>query len=209
MNLLNHLRGWRLVRTSLLLIAALALAILWRGGFSVDAVRMVIRVTARTSLVLFLLAFTAAAAFRLWPSGWTRWQRANRRYLGLAFAGSHAMHAVAITAFARMDPAVYHARVKLMTYVLSGLGYVFIAAMAATSFDRTAAWLGPRAWKALHLVGGYYLWLSFMNAFVKRAPADPFYWPFVGLVVAAMLIRIAARVRVRAGRAPAPMSAPG
>lgn len=198
MNLLRHFQSWSLLRTSLLLIAALALAVLWSHGFSVDGVRMVIRLTARTSLVLFLLAFTAAAAFRLWPGAWTRWQRANRRYLGLAFAGSHAMHALAITAYARMSPEAYHSRVGLMTYVISGLGYVFIAAMAATSFKRTAGWIGPRAWKALHLVGSYYVWLVFLNAFVKRAPADSFYWPFLGLVVAAMLIRIAARLRVAA-----------
>jgi len=206
MNLLRHLRGWSLVRTSLLLIAALALALLWLDGFSVDAVRAVIRLTARTSLVLFLLAFTAAGAFRLWPGGWTRWQRANRRYLGLAFAGSHALHALAITAFARMDPAVYHSRVKLMTYVLSGLGYVFILAMAATSFDRTAAWIGPRAWKVLHVTGAYYLWLSFMNSFLKRAPGDSFYWPFVVVLVAAMMIRVAARLRFRFS-APKPVAA--
>ncbi len=200
MNILWHLRGWSLLRTSLLLIAAIAVTILWHSGFSVDGVRMVIRLTARTSLLLFLLAFTASAASRLWPGGWTRWQRENRRYLGLSFAGSHAMHAVAITAFALMDPAVYHARITLATYVLSGLGYVFIVAMAATSFRRAAAWIGPRAWKALHVAGSYYLWLSFMNSYVKRAPADPFYWPFVGLLAAALLIRICGKAR---GNAPA------
>ncbi len=172
MNTLRHLKGWSLVRTSLLLIAAFALTILWHNDFSVDGVRMVIRMTARTSLLLFLLAFTASAAFRLWPSRWTRWQRANRRYLGLSFAGSHGLHALAITAFARMDPALYHSRVKLATYVLSGLGYVFIVAMAFTSFNRTAAWVGPRAWKALHVVGSYYLWLSFMKP-SSRAPRRP------------------------------------
>ncbi len=61
-------------------------------GFEVDGVRMVIRFTARTSLVLFCLAFSAAALARLWPNASTRWLRRNRRYLGVSFAASHAIH---------------------------------------------------------------------------------------------------------------------
>ena len=78
--------------------------------FEVEGVRMVIRFTARTSLLLFCLAFSAAALARLWPNAWTRWQRRNRRYLGVTFAASHAIHAVAIAAFAVMDPAAMRRR---------------------------------------------------------------------------------------------------
>ena len=101
--------------------------------------RMVIRFTARTSLVLFCLAFSAAALARLWPNAWTRWLRRNRRYLGVSFAASHAIHAVAIAAFAVMDPAGYAAATSITSYIFGGIGYAFIIAMTATSFDRTAA----------------------------------------------------------------------
>jgi hypothetical protein len=66
---------------------------------------MVVRFTARTSLLFFCLAFSAAALAKLWPTIWTRWQRHNRRYLGVTFAASHGLHALAIAAFAVMDPA--------------------------------------------------------------------------------------------------------
>jgi hypothetical protein len=66
---------------------------------------MVIRFTARTSLLFFCMAFSAAALARLWPNAWTHWQRRNRRALGVTFAASHGIHAVAIGAFAVMDPA--------------------------------------------------------------------------------------------------------
>jgi hypothetical protein len=46
----------------------------------------------------------AAAIAQLWPNAWTRWQRRNRRYLGATFAASHALHAIAIAAFAALDP---------------------------------------------------------------------------------------------------------
>lgn len=160
--------------------------------FEVEGVRMVIRFTARSSLLLFCLAFSAAALARLWPSAWTRWQRRNRRYLGLSFAASHAIHAVAIVAFARMDPASFVEATSPASYIFGAIGYAMIIAMSATSFDRAAALVGPRTWRALHLVGGYYLWLQFMVSFGKRVPAMPVYAAFLIPLVAVMALRLIA-----------------
>ena len=79
-------------------VAAAAAFVVAMDGAGVEGVRLAIRLTARTSFFLFLLAFTAAPLSRLFPGPFTRWQRANRRYLGLAFASSHAVHAAAIAA---------------------------------------------------------------------------------------------------------------
>src|SRR5204862_8042774 len=95
-------------------------------GFEVAGVRMVIRFTARTSLLFFCLAFSAAALARLWPNAFTHWQRGNRRHLGVTFAASHALHAAAIIAFARMDPAGFAAATSLASYLFGGIGYAFI-----------------------------------------------------------------------------------
>ena len=46
--------------------------------------------------------------------------------------------------------------------------------MTATSFDGSARALGSRAWRALHLTGGYYLLFQFTVSFGKRIP-DPVY----------------------------------
>src|SRR6516165_4305035 len=97
--------GWRLFWLLTLVLTALCVWIAGMRGFEVEGVRMVIRFTARTSLLFFCLAFSAAALARLWPNAYTRWQRRNRRNLGVTFAASHALHAVAIFAFAKMDPA--------------------------------------------------------------------------------------------------------
>src|SRR5215510_10674669 len=101
--------GWRLLAALTLSLIALSLWIASMRAFEVEGVRMVIRFTARTSLLLFCLAFSAAALARLWPNAWTRWLRRNRRYLGVSFAASHAIHAAAIAAFAIMDPIGYAA----------------------------------------------------------------------------------------------------
>jgi DMSO/TMAO reductase YedYZ heme-binding membrane subunit len=181
----SWVRGWRLLGALALLVAGAAAAMV-AGAPGVDGVRAAIRLTARTSLVLFVLAFTASAAFRLWPSGFTRWQRQNRRQLGLAFAVSHGVHLGAIIAFARLDAPAFAARTTTGSLISGAIAYAFIVAMAVTSFDRTAAWLGARRWKLLHVAGSYYVWMSFAIAFARRAPAEPAYLAGVLVLGAAL-----------------------
>lgn len=188
----NWFEGWRLFAVLALTLVALSLWISGMRQFEVDGVRMAIRFTARTSLLFFCLAFGAAALARLWPNAWTRWQRRNRRTLGVTFAASHAIHAVAILCFAVMDPAGYAGATSIASYVFGGIGYAFIIAMAATSFDRTAAAIGARAWRMLHLTGGYYLLLQFMVSFGKRIPDMPLYALFLIPLLAVFALRMIA-----------------
>ncbi|MBR0952423.1 hypothetical protein [Bradyrhizobium canariense] len=192
--------GWRLLAALSLSLIVLSLWIASMRQFEVEGVRMVIRFTARSSLLLFCLAFSASALARLWPNAWTRWQRRNRRYLGLSFAASHAIHAVAIVAFARMDPTGFAGATSAVSYIFGGVGYAFIVAMSATSFDRTAALLGPNAWRALHLTAGYYLWFQFMVSFGKRVPAMPLYTAFLIPLLAVMALRLIAMAAHPRGR---------
>ena len=182
--------GWRLFALLTLILTALCIWIAGMRDFEIEGVRMVIRFTARTSLMFFCLAFSAAALARLWPNAFTRWQRRNHRYLGVTFAASHALHAAAIIAFANMDPAGFADVTNLAGYVFGGIGYAFIIAMTVTSFDVTAAAFGPRAWRALHLVGGYYLLLQFSVSFGKRIPEMPLYALGLAALMAVFAIRM-------------------
>jgi methionine sulfoxide reductase heme-binding subunit len=197
----NWFEGWRLFAVLMLALGGLSLWLADISGFEVEGVRMVIRFTARTSLLFFCLAFSAGAAWRLWPNTWTHWQRRNRRYLGLTFAGSHALHAVAIAAFAAIDPAGFMAATSAASYIFGGIGYSFIVAMTATSFSGTARAIGPRAWRILHLSGGYYLWFQFMVSFGKRVPGMPLYALFLIPLVAVMAVRLAAMASSKSTRA--------
>ncbi|MBR0938443.1 ferric reductase-like transmembrane domain-containing protein [Bradyrhizobium jicamae] len=196
--------GWRLFAVLALTLIALSIWIAGTRRFEVDGLRMVIRFTARTSLLLFCLAFSAAALARLRPNAWTRWQRRNRRYLGVTFAASHAIHAAAIVWFAKADPAGFAQATSVVSYIFGGIGYGFVIALTATSFDRTAAMLGPRAWRALHLTGGYYLLLQFTVSFAKRIPEMPLYVLFLiplAAVLALRLIGMASRAAPRPAQA--------
>ncbi len=187
--------GWRLFGVLTLTLIALCVWIAGMRQFEAEGVRMVIRFTARTSLLFFCLAFSAAALARLYPNAWTRWQRRNRRALGVTFAASHGLHAIAIGLFAAMDPTGFAAATSPASYIFGGIGYAFIIAMTVTSFDRTAAAIGPRVWRMLHLSGGYYLLLQFTVSFGKRIPEMPLYGVFLIPLLAVLALRLIAMTR--------------
>ena len=189
--------GWPLLGILSLALLVMAAGLALDHRFDVAGIRLVIRATARTSLVLFALAFSASAVAALWPTEWTLWQRRNRRFLGLAFAVSHTIHAAAIAAFATLDPVAFHQNSMAGSIVTGGIAYLFIIAMAATSFDRSAAWIGPRAWRALHWTGGYYIWISFIVTNGKRIGTSPLYAVPVILMLAILALRVLAWRRAR------------
>ena len=183
------MNGWRLVGTLSLLLAAMALYLMASHGWDIEGVRLAIRATARTSWFCLRSPSPPAPWSSCCRSGATRWQRRNRRYLGVSFAVSHFIHLGVILALAALDRELFWKLTNVMTIVLAGAAYLFIAAMTATSFDRTAAWLGPRKWRLLHLIGGWYIWISFAVAVGKRVPLDAFYWPMAVLVLAIAVVR--------------------
>ena len=183
--------GWPLVGWSASAVAGLCSAAFLAAGGDEAGLRAAIRLSAKTSLALFTSAFIASSVRALWPSALTTWLLANRRYLGVSFAASHAMHLLAIVALARvasdfrLDPA---------TLIGGGFAYVLLAAMTATSFDRSAAWIGPRRWHLLHTTGMYYCWFIFFISYLPRALVESvLYLPFVVVLVGALVLRIIAR----------------
>ena len=184
--------GWPLVGWCSLAVLAFSAAALAANGTGEAGLRAVIRVSALTSLILFSSAFSASALNRLLRAPVGRWLLANRRYLGVSFAFSHSVHLIAILTLARTVPDF---KSNPTTVVLGGLGFVFIAAMTATSFDRTAAWLGPRAWKRLHTTGVYYLWFIFFATYLPGIGRSRVYLFHVSLLIAALALRLAARRR--------------
>jgi hypothetical protein len=189
----RRIEGWPIVGWATVLMATLTTVLLVVYGAGAPGLRVVIRVTARTSLALFTGAFTASALATAYPTPLTSWLLRNRRYLGVSFAVSHLIHLVAIIALAYAAPDFQLAHATLIG---GGLAYVFIAAMTATSFDRSAAWLGPRAWRTLHSAGVYYIWFIFFISYAPRAAQSIAYVPLALILVAALGIRVLGRRRV-------------
>lgn len=189
------LEGWPLVGVMAVAVTAMALAAAGAGNFESEGARAAIRATARTSLLLFCLAYGAAALVRFWPNCLTEWVRRNRRQLGVSFAVSHGVHALAIVSLGFLVPDEFRHEIRLSMLIPGGIGYLFIVAMTATSFDRTAAAIGPRAWRWLHGFGAFYIWVGFLNGFGSRVMAKPGYWIFVAILLAVMALRLAAMRR--------------
>ncbi len=183
------MKGWPIVGWATLAVLAIVGLIFALVGTDEAGIRMGIRATARTSVVFFTLAFAASALRRRWPNAATGWLMQNRRQLGVSFASSHFIHFLLICAlvgwtwdgFVTMTPAI--------TRFAGGLAYVFLALMTATSFDRTAAWLGPRRWQQLHTTGAYYNWFIFAQSFFRLAFQSAIYSPFAALLAGSMALR--------------------
>ncbi|RQP26705.1 cytochrome b family protein [Piscinibacter terrae] len=184
----SHRTRWGLIALLSLLVAGCALATFAAQADPVAGIRMAIRSTARTSLLLFCAAFGAAALHARWPGAATRWLRANRRELGLSFAASHTMHAAALATLHQASPGTFAALVNPAMWVLGGLGYVFIAAMALTSTNAAQRAMGAN-WRRLHLIGGYYLAIGLFNGVIKHLNEGAIYWLMATLVVSVLVLR--------------------
>lgn len=194
--------GPRIAITVALVDLALVTALLFSREMDEPNLRIALRYTARLSLVLFLLAFSASTLVRMFPSGPTRWLMRNRRYVGLSFAASHIIHLGVILTFTGIvfDWDFLRAN-TLVTYFGGGLAYVFIFAMALTSNDRSVRMLGRR-WKQVHTVGIYYNFLIFFASYAPAAVKAP--WkagPALVLALAIFLrLRLAWQERTKAAQ---------
>jgi hypothetical protein len=195
----SRFAGWPLVGYCALVLLAVSALRFATLGVGEEGLRAMIRFTAQLSLLLFSAAFTASSLHALWPrSDWAQWLRANRRYLGVWFALSHTEHLVLLILLGRVSQEFVDG-LNSATIVGGGLAYVFLYAMTATSFDRSAAWLGPRRWRLLHKVGAYYIWFIFFQSYVPRALVSPFYAPFAALLIADIGVRIWAGRKLKLG----------
>lgn len=194
---MTRMKGWRLtlaVSSSLLILFG---ALLAAYGSGEEGIRVVVRASARTSVLLFAMAFGASSLRALWQNDATKWLLANRRFLGASYAASHVFHAVALAA---LYPASAEFRDSLNAVLLVGGGgaYVFTLAMAFTSNDASVAALGRPRWQKLHTIGGWYIWAIFAQSYLPRAATTPAYIPVALLVLAIPAARLASHSRRRA-----------
>jgi hypothetical protein len=192
-----QLRGWALTKWISVALVAMSALVLVAAGTGEDGVRMLIRATARSSALLFLVAFLARPLRQLWRTDATAYAIKNRRYFGVSMAVSHGIHGIAIVWLLTAFPSAY--QVNATTLVGGGLGFAFIAAMAATSSDAAFKALGRTRWTLLHRTGIWYVWLIFAFTFVPDPSRgwDALHAGFVASFFAAPLVRAAAYAKTR------------
>jgi hypothetical protein len=182
--IMRVLESWRL--TALLCAAILAMAglILVQGSFDEPSIMDALRATARTSAVLFLLAF-AAPGIR-WGSA-RLWFQRNTPFLLLAFAGSHLVHfAILVTWLVLFPHSMFeHLSVPLVAVALLLYAVIVLLARAALRATRTRSLQlhSRERW------GMYLLWAVFTLAFFARALTHPLYPALALASVAALILR--------------------
>lgn len=183
-------RGWSLFWLIGALILAMSALILALNPDTTEAVRSVIRATARSSFALFLLAFVASSLATLVPNEFTRGLMRERRYVGLSFAFSHFVHLLAILAYGVLNPQFWPGR-SALTNAPGTLGYVFIALLALTSFRFASRHMTAAAWKRLHTAGIWVIAAIFGYSFFKRIPSMSVLYaiPF-SILCAAVAVRL-------------------
>jgi len=170
--------------------AALITSGLLTSGTTLDAWRIAVRLTARFSLGLFLLAFLASSLARIFTNNLTRSLLRERRGMGLAFAGAHFVHLGAFVTYFALGGLIPPPPVL----IAGSLGYLVVAAMAATSNDWSTVRLGAKNWRRLHLFGLYYIWLIFALTYLSRAAKGAFTildGALLAVLVAAIIVRLA------------------
>lgn len=200
-----RLHGWRLFSLLSLLVLIVTALALWSQPQWVEALRSSIRVTARTSFALFLATFLASSLATLVPTDFTRGLLRERRFLGLAFAFSHAVHAVLILLYVKLFPETFWHGRSAAANIPGSIGYVFITLLTVTSFPYAVKRLGARVWKGLHSTGTWVIAGVFLLSFYKRLPMGSWYPLGFGLIFSAIAFKLVAKLAVRLRRSARPI----
>lgn len=190
-----------IVTTCAIIMGAVALGCLAYAGTGEAGLRLTLRMSARISFVLFIATFLASPLHALAPGPVTEPLRANRRSLGLAFALAHCTAGVCLTTFLALYPDSFYAVTYPLQRIGGTVGFLSIAAMVITSFNAMKQRMTARQWKLLHSVCLYFISINYLVSFGRRVVlhCDPFYAPFLALLLVAFAIRLYA---VRGPHAP-------
>lgn len=192
---------WRITGLVAVILAVMSAGSFIWLGFSEETIRAMIRGTARSSVILFVLAFTASSLYGLFKARWTGYLRQNRRYIGVSFALSHFVHLIFLMLLMGYFPEDSLAKLHIIEIILASLAYVFILLMSITSFEPPRRWIGEKTWHWLHSIGMYLVWLIFLETYSKAAWQSGHYLPLVVLLLAAMGVRIASSIKSKPDRA--------
>ncbi|NNC83329.1 MAG: hypothetical protein HKN79_07105, partial [Flavobacteriales bacterium] len=163
-------------------------ALMASRGFDEDSLRILIRGTARSSAILFSLAFAASSVHHFVRSDitavWLRW----RPHLGLAFTVSHTVHLIFLILLQEYIHPVF-TLAKATSLFAGGTAYLFMYLMALTTFTAIKIRISPWFWKYLHLIGSYWIWAIFFNSYLKNVINRGRYHGLLALLSIVMMLR--------------------
>jgi DMSO/TMAO reductase YedYZ heme-binding membrane subunit len=175
-------------------LAVMCVALVIGYGANAAGAHAVVRWTARTSLVLFALAYVSRPLVQLRPTRLARDVLAYRKWLGLGFATSHGFHLAGIVAIAWPDPGAF-IRAQDPTILIAVVTFLLLGAMTITSHERIKKRMPAATWKRLHRTGMHFAWVSFTGTYATAIGASPAYIAPTTVLVGIAGIRAAAYLR--------------
>ncbi len=153
---------------------AMVLEMLRTDLSAATGVTHMISFSVRWAVPLIYLVTAASALHTLFPGPSSKWLLRNRKYIGLCFAVAMAWQGLFIFLVSNFHREYYFGEIFLLRDEIEGsTGYIFLAAMVATSFDFGRRHLSAKQWKLLHRSGVYFLWAYPFSVYWW----DLFYYP--------------------------------
>jgi sulfoxide reductase heme-binding subunit YedZ len=162
---------------------------LQQHGVDEGSLGVILRISARLALLIYLLVFIARPLRDLSVNPLSRNLLRNRRLIGIAFAAIMMAHLILLIA-----------RNGFPADIFGMIVYLFIVLMLITSFNKPTAALGPKRWKLLHRTGLYVIGIALAQAQFRRVlqgQDNPVHLILSALILIAIGIRVAAWIKHR------------
>lgn len=158
---------WRVIMGVAIGTTAIAVMQMQLYGLNEQSIRFLIRWTAKMSVVCFSLAFGISSVFHFFKNDLTAWIFNFRPHLGLAFAVFHTFHLVFLVILQTHIHPVF-TLAKTSSLIGGGMAYALMYLMVITTFSKGKTMMHPGAWRILHLIGGYWIWVIFFKSYYNQ-----------------------------------------
>jgi hypothetical protein len=165
----------------------------------IELIRLLLRVTARTSFVFFFAAFVGRSCQILFPGKYTEWLSHNRDRFLIALGISHTIHLFVILALVVNLGDAFRLPAGLHGLLAGIFAYCMIYVLALRAFFGAR---GGTFWKTVDTplferYAMYSMWIIFAVSFLSRVRSGSLVYSFLGAaVIAGPILRItAAQIR--------------
>jgi len=182
---------FKLIASWILIIMVVSLLIL-NNSFVEDSLRICISWTAKIAAIFFSLAFGVSSFQYLFKDSYSKKLLSIRPQLGLSFVVFHTAHLIFLFILQEQFHPVFDLA-KRSSLAGGFLAYVFMYLMAFSTFPEIKRKLSTKAWSALHVIGGYWIWLIFFRSYFKNVflkGEEYFMFTLLSLVIVLRIFRI-------------------
>ncbi len=183
----GRISGWAIPGWTTVVVTAGIVLLFVGWGFDEATVRLAARWTARIAVVLFAASFAATGIRHTIPGVLSQWLDRSQRFVFVAFAATHLLHLVTLVLLGVYFPDPFREDLHPITIIGGGLAYVFVVVIAAAASERWRLLLGERVETWIRVVGSYYIWVVFAQAYGLRVLEEPEYLPFLVVLILALL----------------------